>query len=118
MWYVDFNLINKVFHYIIYLAAVEACLLHGLKRRAVGLFKTSTTMALLQKLAKTCPPAAEVVKIINDDNQQYDESISLLSFSRYKRRKIYVLFKTNNCFCFVSQKKIIKYENTTINMSR
>ncbi|CAF3367028.1 unnamed protein product [Rotaria sp. Silwood1] len=63
-------------------AAVEACLLHGLKRRAVGLFKTSTTMALLQKLAKTCPAAAEVVKIINDDHRQHDESTSLLGFSK------------------------------------
>ncbi|CAF3545141.1 unnamed protein product [Rotaria sordida] len=62
--------------------SVEACLLHGLKRRAVGLFKTSTTMALLQKLAKTCPAAAEVVKIIDDDNRQYDESSSLLGFSK------------------------------------
>lgn len=64
------------------LATVEACLLHGLKRRAVGLFKTSTTMALLQKIAKTCPAAAEVVKIIDDDNRQNEEPSSLLSLSR------------------------------------
>jgi hypothetical protein len=63
-------------------AAVEACLLHGLKRRAVGLFKTSTTMALLQKIAKTCPSAAEVVKIIDDDNRLNDEPSSLVSLSR------------------------------------
>ncbi|CAM4901799.1 unnamed protein product [Rotaria socialis] len=63
-------------------AAVEACLLHGLKRRAVGLFKTTTTMALLQKLAKTCPAADEVVKIINDDNLQYEEPSSLVVLSR------------------------------------
>jgi hypothetical protein len=67
---------------IIFLAAVEACLLHGLKRRAVGLFKTSTTMALLQKIAKTCPSAAEVVKIIDDDHRQNEEPSSLLSLSR------------------------------------
>ncbi|UJR28351.1 hypothetical protein I4U23_009593 [Adineta vaga] len=59
-------------------AAVEACLLHGLKRRAVGLFKTSTTMALLQKIAKTCPSAAEVVRMIDDN----DQSSSLLNLSR------------------------------------
>ncbi|CAF0888852.1 unnamed protein product [Adineta steineri] len=62
--------------------AVEACLLHGLKRRAVGLFKTSTTMALLQKIAKTCPPAADVVKMIDDDHRQNDEPGSLLVLSR------------------------------------
>jgi len=63
--------------------AVEACLLHGLKRRAVGLFKTSTTMALLQKIAKTCPSAAEVVKIINNDNRLSEEPTNIFSFSKY-----------------------------------
>ncbi|CAF0925160.1 unnamed protein product [Adineta ricciae] len=59
-------------------AAVEACLLHGLKRRAVGLFKTSTTMALLQKIAKSCPSAAEVKRMVDDT----DQPSSLLTFSR------------------------------------
>jgi hypothetical protein len=68
--------------WLLFLAAVEACLLHGLKRRAVGLFKTSTTMALLQKIAKTCPPAAEVVKVVDDDNRRNEEPSSLLSLSR------------------------------------
>lgn len=38
-------------------AAVEACLSHGLRRRALGLFKTSSTTALIQKIAKICPEA-------------------------------------------------------------
>lgn len=63
-------------------SAVEACLLHGLKRRAVGLFKTSTTMALLQKIAKTCPSAGEVVKIIDTDHRQNEESTNLFNFSK------------------------------------
>ncbi|XP_067639628.1 small G protein signaling modulator 2 isoform X2 [Eurosta solidaginis] len=37
--------------------AVEACLSHGLRRRALGLFKTSSTTALIQKIARTCPEA-------------------------------------------------------------
>ncbi|ALC48611.1 CG32506 [Drosophila busckii] len=37
--------------------AVEACLSHGLRRRALGLFKTSSTTALIQKIAKVCPEA-------------------------------------------------------------
>lgn len=65
-------------HFVMFSAAVEACLLHGLKRRAVGLFKTSTTMALLQKIAKSCPSAAEVVRMIEDT----DQPSSLLSLSR------------------------------------
>ncbi|XP_075159014.1 small G protein signaling modulator 1-like [Haematobia irritans] len=36
---------------------VEACLSHGLRRRALGLFKTSSTTALIQKIAKACPEA-------------------------------------------------------------
>jgi hypothetical protein len=32
--------------------AVEACLSQGLRRRALGLFKTSSTTALLHKIAK------------------------------------------------------------------
>lgn len=32
--------------------AVEACLIQGLRRRALGLFKTSSTTALLHKVAK------------------------------------------------------------------
>ncbi|CAF1642630.1 unnamed protein product, partial [Adineta ricciae] len=64
------------------LGAVEACLLHGLKRRAVGLFKTSTTMALLQKIAKSCPSATEVVKLVDNDNRYSEESTNLFSFSK------------------------------------
>ena len=64
------------------LGAVEACLLHGLKRRAVGLFKTSTTMALLQKIAKTCPSAAEVVKLVDEDQRLGEQTSNLFSFSK------------------------------------
>ena len=63
-------------------AAVEACLLHGLKQRAIGLFKTSTTMALLHKIAKTCSDAAKIIQIIDDNNRSFDERSSLLDFSR------------------------------------
>lgn len=37
-------------------AAVEACLSQGLRRRALGLFKTSSTTALLHKVAKVSIP--------------------------------------------------------------
>lgn len=36
-------------------ASVEACLSQGLRRRALGLFKTSSTTALLHKVAKVFP---------------------------------------------------------------
>lgn len=46
--------------------AVEACLSQGLKRRALGLFKTSSTTALLHKVAKHCPEAAYISKKVQD----------------------------------------------------
>ncbi|XP_069188005.1 small G protein signaling modulator 2 isoform X6 [Procambarus clarkii] len=46
--------------------AVEACLSHGLKRRTLGLFKTSSTTALIHKLAKSFQPAANVSKIVQE----------------------------------------------------
>lgn len=41
-------------------AAVEACLSQGLLRRALGLFKTSSTTALLHKVAKHCIEAKQI----------------------------------------------------------
>lgn len=49
--------------------AVDACLSNGLKRRALGLFKTNSTTALLQKVAKNCDAAAQVwKKVIEIEN--------------------------------------------------
>lgn len=46
--------------------AVEACLSQGLRRRALGLFKTSSTTALLHKIAKSCPEAEHISKMVQD----------------------------------------------------
>jgi len=46
--------------------AVEACLSQGLRRRALGLFKTSSTTALLHKISSQCEEAAYVSKKIHD----------------------------------------------------
>lgn len=46
--------------------AVEACLSQGLRRRALGLFKTSSTTALLHKVAKNFEPAAIISKRVQD----------------------------------------------------
>ncbi|XP_035708467.1 small G protein signaling modulator 2 isoform X1 [Folsomia candida] len=45
-------------------SSVEACVSHGLKRRALGLFKSSSTAALLHKVAKSCQPAATIVQLV------------------------------------------------------
>ncbi|XP_064460761.1 small G protein signaling modulator 2-like isoform X3 [Ornithodoros turicata] len=47
-------------------SAVDACLSHGLKRRALGLFKTNSTTALLQKVAKNLEVAAVIAKMVSD----------------------------------------------------
>lgn len=47
-------------------AAVDACLSHGLKRRALGLFKTNSTTALLHKMAKNFEPAAAIARMVTD----------------------------------------------------
>lgn len=47
-------------------AAVEACLSQGLRRRALGLFKTSSTTALLHKVAKNFAPAEAVSRRVQE----------------------------------------------------
>lgn len=47
-------------------AAIEACLSQGLRRRALGLFKTSSTTALLHKIGKHCPEAAIISQKVQD----------------------------------------------------
>lgn len=61
-------------------ATIETCLLHGLKRRSVGFFKTSTTMALLEKLGKNFEPAKVVVDLCNDYDDKY---CNKNTFSKY-----------------------------------
>ncbi|XP_069683342.1 small G protein signaling modulator 2-like isoform X2 [Periplaneta americana] len=46
--------------------AVEACLSQGLRRRALGLFKTSSTTALLHKVGKTFGPAAIISRKVQE----------------------------------------------------
>jgi hypothetical protein len=45
---------------------VEVCLSQGLRRRALGLFKTSSTTALLHKVAKVFEPAAIISRRVQD----------------------------------------------------
>lgn len=47
-------------------AAVDACLSHGLKRRALGLFKTNSTTALLHKMAKNFEPASAIARMVTE----------------------------------------------------
>ena len=43
-------------------SSVDNCLQLGLRRRSLGLFKTNSTSALLQKISKECVEAGAVLK--------------------------------------------------------
>ncbi|XP_058977892.1 small G protein signaling modulator 1 [Musca domestica] len=66
-------------------AAVEACLSQGLRRRALGLFKTSSTTALLHKIAKFCPDAEHISKMVQDIEAQDPSKRSSSSSESFNR---------------------------------
>ena len=63
-------------------AAVDACLSNGLKRRALGLFKTNSTTALLQKVAKNCEVASLVLKKVTEvENADPNKYVNCFHFN-------------------------------------
>ena len=46
-------------------SSVDNCLQVGLRRRSLGLFKTNSSSALLQKISKECGEALAVLKRYN-----------------------------------------------------
>ncbi len=50
-------------------AAIEACLLHGLKK--ISIFQTNTTLSLLQKISKHCQDAEKILKMCEDYDKAY-----------------------------------------------
>ncbi|XP_074643721.1 small G protein signaling modulator 2-like isoform X2 [Tubulanus polymorphus] len=66
---------------------VEACLQYGIKKRALGLFKSSSTSALLHKIAKSCEPAAQVVKVLDDSEISVDGSKKSLDSNKNQTSK-------------------------------
>ncbi|KAI5085327.1 small G protein signaling modulator 1 isoform X1, partial [Silurus meridionalis] len=42
--------------------AVEACMLHGLKRRAAGFLRSNKVAALFTKVGKSFPPAEQLCR--------------------------------------------------------
>lgn len=78
--------------------AVEACLSQGLRRRALGLFKTSSTTALLHKIAKHSPEAANISKKVQeienvDPNRRSSSSSDSLTKPTLKKN---ASLQTNN----------------------
>ncbi|KFV77360.1 Small G protein signaling modulator 1, partial [Dryobates pubescens] len=56
-------------HIISFCAAVEACVLHGLKRRAAGFLRSNKIAALFMKVGKSFPQAEELCKKVQDLEQ-------------------------------------------------
>ncbi|KAM9281281.1 small G protein signaling modulator 1 [Morus bassanus] len=56
-------------HIISFCAAVEACVLHGLKRRAAGFLRSNKIAALFMKVGKSFPLAEELCKKVQDLEQ-------------------------------------------------
>ena len=52
--------------------AVEACLLHQLRRRAAGFLRSDKVAALFTKVGKTCPVAGEICHKVQELQQQVE----------------------------------------------
>ncbi|XP_040857217.1 small G protein signaling modulator 2 isoform X2 [Ochotona curzoniae] len=59
-------------HIIALCGAVEACLLHQLRRRAAGFLRSDKMAALFTKVGKTCPVVGEICQKVQELQQQVD----------------------------------------------
>uniref|UniRef100_A0A7N6FE42 Small G protein signaling modulator 1a n=1 Tax=Anabas testudineus TaxID=64144 RepID=A0A7N6FE42_ANATE len=57
-------------HIVSFCAAVEACVLHGLKRRAAGFLRSNKVAALFMKVGKSFPPAEELCRKAQEQHSQ------------------------------------------------
>nr|XP_015103536.1 small G protein signaling modulator 2 isoform X5 [Vicugna pacos] len=61
-------------HILALCGAVEACLLHQLRRRAAGFLRSDKMAALFTKVGKTCPVAGEICHKVQELQQQVEGS--------------------------------------------
>ncbi|XP_068832144.1 small G protein signaling modulator 2 isoform X2 [Capricornis sumatraensis] len=59
-------------HILALCGAVEACLLHQLRRRAAGFLRSDKLAALFTKVGKTCPVAGEICHKVQELQQQVE----------------------------------------------
>ncbi|XP_057570301.1 small G protein signaling modulator 2 isoform X8 [Hippopotamus amphibius kiboko] len=67
--------------------AVEACLLHQLRRRAAGFLRSDKVAALFTKLGKTCPVAGEICHKVQELQQQVEGRKPLVGNQETLRRQ-------------------------------
>ncbi|XP_036925830.1 small G protein signaling modulator 2 isoform X3 [Sturnira hondurensis] len=74
-------------HIIALCGAVEACLLHQLRRRAAGFLRSDKVAALFTKVGKTCPVAGEICHKVQELQQQVEGRKPLVSNQETLRRQ-------------------------------
>ncbi|XP_043096071.1 small G protein signaling modulator 1 isoform X2 [Puntigrus tetrazona] len=74
-------------HIVSFCAAVEACVLHGLKRRAAGFLRSNKIAALFTKVGKSFPPAEELCRKAQELELVFESKRSQsLSYSESSRK--------------------------------
>uniref|UniRef100_A0A672P396 Small G protein signaling modulator 1 n=1 Tax=Sinocyclocheilus grahami TaxID=75366 RepID=A0A672P396_SINGR len=74
-------------HIVSFCAAVEACVLHGLKRRAAGFLRSNKIAALFTKVGKSFPPAEELCRKAQELELVFESKRSQsLSYSESTRK--------------------------------
>ncbi|XP_070249410.1 small G protein signaling modulator 2 isoform X3 [Myotis yumanensis] len=74
-------------HIIALCGAVEACLLHQLRRRAAGFLRSDKVAALFTKVGKTCPVAGEICHKVQELQQQVEGRKPLVGNQEALRRQ-------------------------------
>ncbi|XP_059193476.1 small G protein signaling modulator 1 isoform X2 [Centropristis striata] len=75
-------------HIVSFCAAVEACVLHGLKRRAAGFLRSNKIAALFMKVGKSFAPAEELCRKAQELEQIIETKRSQSSQSQDSLRKM------------------------------
>ncbi|XP_077732213.1 small G protein signaling modulator 1 isoform X3 [Canis aureus] len=75
-------------HIISFCAAVEACVLHGLRRRAAGFLRSNKIAALFMKVGKNFPPAEELSHKVQDLEQLIESTRNQIQGLQENVRKL------------------------------
>ncbi|XP_044937413.1 small G protein signaling modulator 1 isoform X6 [Mustela putorius furo] len=75
-------------HIISFCAAVEACVLHGLRRRAAGFLRSNKIAALFMKVGKNFPPAEELSRKVQDLEQLIESTRNQIQGLQENVRKL------------------------------
>ncbi|XP_007461188.1 PREDICTED: small G protein signaling modulator 1 isoform X2 [Lipotes vexillifer] len=75
-------------HIISFCAAVEACVLHGLRRRAAGFLRSNKIAALFMKVGKSFPPAEELSRKVQDLEQLIESTRNQIQGLQENVRKL------------------------------